>query len=98
MFVAFPNVQKTFESLSCKMKAVNPHNKNQLFMRHMGDKNYLIYLEILKRCCFQSEFQSKQAPGMREIADKCGAYLLADMAHISGLVVGGAIPSPFEHL
>lgn len=35
---------------------------------------------------------------MREIADKCGAYLLADMAHISGLVVGGAIPSPFEHL
>ena len=34
---------------------------------------------------------------MREIADKCGAYLLADMAHISGLVVGGAIPSPFEH-
>ena len=35
---------------------------------------------------------------MREIADKCGAYLLADMAHISGLVVGGAIPSPFELL
>lgn len=35
---------------------------------------------------------------MREIADKCGAYLLADMAHISGLVVGGAIPSPFERL
>jgi len=34
---------------------------------------------------------------MREIADKCGAYLLADMAHISGLVVGGAIPSPFEY-
>ena len=33
-----------------------------------------------------------------EIADKCGAYLLADMAHISGLVVAGAIPSPFEHL
>ncbi|CAJ1365366.1 unnamed protein product [Effrenium voratum] len=34
---------------------------------------------------------------MRQIADKCGAYLLADMAHISGLVVGGAIPSPFEY-
>jgi len=33
---------------------------------------------------------------MRQIADKCGAYLLADMAHISGLVVGGTIPSPFE--
>merc|ERR1719413_73145 len=34
---------------------------------------------------------------MRQIADKCGAYLLADMAHISGLVVGGVIPSPFEY-
>mmetsp|Transcript_47037 Transcript_47037/g.147399 ORF Transcript_47037/g.147399 Transcript_47037/m.147399 type:complete len:494 (+) Transcript_47037:46-1527(+) len=33
---------------------------------------------------------------MRQIADRCGAYLLADMAHISGLVVGGTIPSPFE--
>jgi len=33
---------------------------------------------------------------MRQIADSCGAYLLADMAHISGLVVGGTVPSPFE--
>merc|ERR1712232_704779 len=33
---------------------------------------------------------------MRQIADKCGAYLLADMAHISGLVVAGTVPSPFE--
>ncbi|KAL6714694.1 Cytochrome B translational activator protein cbs2 [Lecanora helva] len=34
---------------------------------------------------------------MREIAEKVGAYLLSDMAHISGLVAGGAIPSPFPH-
>jgi len=33
---------------------------------------------------------------MRRIADNCGAYLLADMAHISGLVAGGVVPSPFE--
>ncbi|KAI9893254.1 MAG: glycine hydroxymethyltransferase shm1 [Vezdaea aestivalis] len=33
---------------------------------------------------------------MRAIADSAGAYLLADMAHISGLVAGGVIPSPFE--
>ncbi|MCJ1416173.1 glycine hydroxymethyltransferase shm1 [Xylographa parallela] len=32
---------------------------------------------------------------MREIADKAGAYLLSDMAHISGLVAGKVIPSPF---
>jgi glycine hydroxymethyltransferase len=36
-------------------------------------------------------------PRMRVIADGCGAYLLADMAHISGLVAAGVIPSPFSH-
>lgn len=34
---------------------------------------------------------------MREIADKCGAYLMVDMAHISGLISAGVIPSPFEY-
>lgn len=30
----------------------------------------------------------------REIADSVGAYLLADIAHIAGLIVGGVHPSP----
>jgi glycine hydroxymethyltransferase len=30
----------------------------------------------------------------REIADSCGAYLLADIAHIAGLVAAGIHPSP----
>jgi len=35
---------------------------------------------------------------MRKIADSCGAILLADMAHISGLVAGGVVPvSPFQY-
>jgi len=34
---------------------------------------------------------------MRKIADMCGAYLLADMAHISGLVAGGVVPTPFDY-
>ncbi|MBI3973779.1 MAG: serine hydroxymethyltransferase [Chloroflexi bacterium] len=33
----------------------------------------------------------------REIADSVGALLLADMAHISGLVAGGAHPSPVPY-
>jgi glycine hydroxymethyltransferase len=33
----------------------------------------------------------------RRIADEVGAYLLADMSHFSGLVAGGAHPSPFSH-
>ncbi|MFZ0549124.1 MAG: glycine cleavage system aminomethyltransferase GcvT, partial [Candidatus Promineifilaceae bacterium] len=30
----------------------------------------------------------------RQIADRCGAYLMADIAHISGLVAAGVHPSP----
>jgi glycine hydroxymethyltransferase len=33
----------------------------------------------------------------REIADSVGAYLLADMAHIAGLVAAGVYPSPVPH-
>lgn len=33
----------------------------------------------------------------RAIADEVGAYLLVDMAHIAGLVAGGAHPSPIPH-
>uniref|UniRef100_A0A8C6WKM6 Serine hydroxymethyltransferase n=1 Tax=Neogobius melanostomus TaxID=47308 RepID=A0A8C6WKM6_9GOBI len=34
---------------------------------------------------------------MKQIANENGAYLLADMAHISGLIAAGVVPSPFEH-
>jgi len=33
----------------------------------------------------------------RAIADKCGAMLMADIAHIAGLVAAGLHPSPFPH-
>ena len=36
-------------------------------------------------------------PAFRAIADEVGAILLCDMSHISGLVAGGAHPSPFPH-
>lgn len=32
-----------------------------------------------------------------QVCEEVKAYLLADMAHISGLVAAKAIPSPFEH-
>ena len=34
---------------------------------------------------------------MRAIADKVNAYLLADMAHISGLVAAKVLPGPFKY-
>ena len=36
-------------------------------------------------------------PRFRAIADAVGALLMVDMAHISGLVAGGAHPSPLPH-
>ena len=33
----------------------------------------------------------------REIADRVGAYLMVDMAHIAGLVAAGVHPSPLPH-
>ncbi len=33
----------------------------------------------------------------REIADKVGSYLMADIAHISGIIAAGEHPSPFPH-
>lgn len=34
---------------------------------------------------------------LREIADSCGAYLMMDMAHISGLVAAGVVDNPFQY-
>ena len=34
---------------------------------------------------------------MREVADEVDALLMADIAHIAGLIVAGAHPSPFPH-
>lgn len=34
---------------------------------------------------------------MREIADKVGAYLFADIAHVAGLIATGLYPSPMDY-
>ncbi|MGI2259103.1 serine hydroxymethyltransferase [Shewanella sp. GXUN23E] len=34
---------------------------------------------------------------MREIADKVGAYLFVDMAHVAGLIAAGVYPDPLPH-
>ena len=33
----------------------------------------------------------------REIADAVGAYHVADVSHVAGLIIGGVYPSPFEY-
>merc|ERR1711922_74226 len=44
--------------------------------------------------CYSRDLDYKR---FRQIANDTGAYLLADMAHVSGLVAAGVAPSPFEY-
>lgn len=46
---------------------------------------------------FSSYSQELDFARFREIADKVGAYLLADIAHIAGLVATGYHANPFPH-
>ena len=48
-------------------------------------------------CGYSAYPRTIDFPRFRQIADACGALLLCDMAHIAGLVAGGAHPSPFPH-
>ena len=43
---------------------------------------------------FSAYSQILDFPRFREIADKVGAYLFVDMAHVAGLVAAGVYPNP----
>ena len=51
----------------------------------------------LLMCGYSAYPRTIDFPRFREIADKCGALLMADIAHIAGLVAGGSHPSPFPY-
>lgn len=48
---------------------------------------------IVGASAYPADFDYKR---FREIADSVGAYLMADIAHISGLIATGIMESPFE--
>lgn len=61
------------------------------------EKQALVYrpaMIIAGASAYPREWQYKR---LREIADKCSAILMMDMAHISGLVAGQAADSPFDY-
>ena len=44
--------------------------------------------------CYSRNLDYKR---FKQIADKNGSWLMADMAHVAGLVAAGVVPSPFEY-
>jgi glycine hydroxymethyltransferase len=59
-------------------------------MQAMADKEHPKMI-IVGATAYPRIFDWKR---LRKIADSCGAWLMADISHISGLVVAGAHPSP----
>merc|ERR1712076_119520 len=60
-------------------------------------KNALLFRPALIVCGTSAYPRTVDFAKFREIANEVGALLMADIAHISGLVATGQHPSPFEH-
>merc|ERR550539_1148799 len=60
-------------------------------------KNALLFRPALILCGASAYPRALDFAKFREIADEVGAYLMADIAHISGLVATGCHPTPWEH-
>merc|ERR1712003_53741 len=60
-------------------------------------KNALVFRPAMIIAGFSAYPRTLDFSKFRAIADECGALLMADIAHISGLVAPGQHPSPFEH-
>lgn len=76
---------------------------------YLDRKTYLLdYDEIRKKakefkpkliiCGYSSYPRKIDFKSFREIADEIGAYLLADISHIFGLVLGGVHPTPVPYV
>uniref|UniRef100_A0AAG5DXD1 Serine hydroxymethyltransferase n=1 Tax=Anopheles atroparvus TaxID=41427 RepID=A0AAG5DXD1_ANOAO len=81
-----------FESMPYKVDPVTgliDYEKMEETAKLFKPKVIIAGISCYSRCLDYKRF--------REIANQNGAYLFADMAHISGLVAAGVIPSPFEY-
>ncbi|XP_055616895.1 serine hydroxymethyltransferase isoform X2 [Toxorhynchites rutilus septentrionalis] len=81
-----------FESMPYKVDpstGLIDYDKLEESARNFKPKIIIAGISCYSRCLDYKRF--------RQIADANGAYLFADMAHISGLVAAGVVPSPFEY-
>ncbi len=80
---------------------------NPVFYGVDKEKNHIDYDEVERLALehkpkliiagFSSYTQELDFKRFRKIADKVGAYLMADIAHIAGIIAAGEHPSPFPH-
>lgn len=88
-------------------KWLNPVTYDLVLDESREDFGYLDYETVDKVCAehkpkvlmtgYSAYSRTIDFAKFREIADKHGCILWADIAHIAGLVAGGSHPSPFPH-
>jgi glycine hydroxymethyltransferase len=61
------------------------------------EKSALEFKPQLIICGASSYTKDFDYPRLREICDKVGAHLMADIAHTSGLIATGMLDTPFKH-
>merc|ERR1712063_55366 len=81
-----------FESMPYKV-----HHETGLIDFEELRKNALLFRPAMIIAGFSAYPRVIDFAKFKEIADECGALLMADIAHISGLVATKQHPSPFEH-
>jgi len=81
-----------FESLPYKV-----HHETGLIDFDELRKTALVFRPAMILCGASAYPRVVDFAKFREIADEVGALLMADIAHISGLVATGQHPAPFEH-
>merc|ERR1712063_141065 len=81
-----------FESLPYKV-----HHETGLIDFDELRKQALLFRPAMILCGASAYPRVMDFAKFREIADECGSLLMADIAHISGLVATGCHPAPFEH-
>jgi glycine hydroxymethyltransferase len=81
-----------FESLPYKV-----HHETGLINFEELRKTALVFRPAMILCGASAYPRVVDFAKFREIADEVGALLMADIAHISGLVATGNHPAPFEH-
>jgi glycine hydroxymethyltransferase len=84
-----------FESLPYKVN-MEGENAGRIDYDKLEEQAYLFRPKLL--LCGGSAYPREwDYARLRKVADGCGAILLCDMAHISGLVAADEVESPFNH-